>query len=212
MPVDIRKHIYRKIVLRILSFVALETLAVVFILFQRERIFEIAGGADLIISIAVLTILPFLITGVPFKLIDRTWRGTVVDVKVKTTIDFAGRFSASKNMGSMYHKNTIHLKVKRDDGKIVDVKALELGIQNGVTSLFFDGVVFGRLDDHLDNFKIGDVVYHFYGLKRPYILHNTKKKFTYCVICGYRNFTSDSECSGCGHSLIKSINSENAPT
>jgi len=73
-------------------------------------------------------------------------------------------------------------------------------------------VIFGRLDDHLDNFKIGDIVYHFYGLKRPCILHNSRNEFTYCVICGYRNFASDDTCSGCGHSLIKNIDSENAPT
>lgn len=212
LPGDIQKYIRKKFFLRVFKFVFLEMLAVSFIAFQHKHIFEIAGRMDLIISSIVLILLPFLITGIPFKLIDSTWCGIVVDIKVTTSMDFVGRFYATNSVRGMYYKNTIHLKVKKDNQKIVDVKALELGVQNSITTLFFDGVIFGRLDDHIDNFQIGDVVYHFYGLKRPYIIHKKQKKFTYCVICGYRNFSEENICSGCGHSLIKYSNNENAPT
>ena len=213
LPGDIRRYIRKKIFFRIFGFVVLEALAISFLVLQRERIIDIAGRADLLIATVVLLVVPFLIAGIPYKLIGNTWRGTVVDVKVKTTIDFPGRFLGAKGVGGgMYHKNTIHLKVEKDNGRIVDVKALELGVQNGVTKMAFDGVIFGRLDDHIDNFKKGDIVYHFYGLKRPLVIHKSQDKFMYCVVCGCRNFTKDDSCSCCGYSLLKNIDNKNAPT
>ena len=202
LPDDIRKYVFRKVYSVIFKFLILEIFAVLFLMFFHERIIEIAGKFDFIITCIVIVLLPFLITGFPFKLIDSSWHGTVVDIKVKTTIAFAGRLFAS-NMGNMYYKNTVHLKVKKDNGKIVDVIAFEIGVPRGSANMFTDKVIMGNLDDHIDNFQIGDSVYHVYGLKRPVIKHNSQNNFCYCVVCGYRNFADDFYCSGCKHSLIK---------
>ena len=136
LPEDIQKYIYKKIFFRILFFIVLETIAILFILFQHDRIFEIAGRADLIIAIIALLILPFFISGVPFKLIDSTWRGTVVDVKVKTTIDFAGRFSAGKNTGSMITRTPFTLRSGRITEKLQMLKPWSLVFKT-VSRLYF---------------------------------------------------------------------------
>ena len=60
----------------------------------------------------------------------------------------------------------------------------------------------GDVTMHLDEYGVGDRVYHFYGLKHNYIVKN-KSEIIECVICGSHNPKERSDCLNCGYSLIK---------
>ena len=100
-----------------------------------------------------------------------------------------------------YDKNVIYLKVKKDNGKETRITAREFGIRSHAG---FPVPNEGDITQHLNEYSVGDIVHHFYGLKHNYIVKKNSEMIE-CVVCGSQNQKDRNDCLSCGHSLIKNI-------
>lgn len=151
-----------------------------------DRLFH-SMGSEMRISFYVLfLLLPFLISGVPFRMIDKSYRGTVVKVKVETTVDNAS--AAKPTREHLYPKNTVFLLIRRDDGKTILKKVYE-GKANS--------------QEILETYKEGDAVFHLYGTKHIGVIPKASDAQVSCAVCANTNSIENETCRTCGHSLIK---------
>ena len=200
IPKDIRNYVRKKVIFNVLFFVCLEALAVVInvSLFEELRV-RLNVGIHILLIIA-LQIIPFFISKFPFSVIDKSWRGEVVAVNINTKTDafFAGGKSYS------YTNHQIMLDVKKENNKVVKIKAKEVGEPNPETTWLLGYTVpnQGHITAFINYYSVGDTVYHFYGIPHYYIAKKQSDKND-CVICGTQNSSERDTCLNCGYSLIK---------
>ena len=196
LPNDIVKYINRKVARCVIIFVILESIAIGISILSWEYL---ATNTNIVFHICILFflyIIPFFASGLPFKLIDKSWSGVVTEVFIK---EETGTYTSGGSRSFPYVKNVIYLQVQKDNGKEVRVAAREFGIRSHAG---FPVPNEGGVTMHLDEYCVGDRVYHFYGLKHNYIVKN-KSEIIECVICGSHNPKERSDCLNCGYSLIK---------
>lgn len=133
-----------------------------------------------------MLVVPFVISGIPFKLIDKSFRGKIDKVDIETTVDNSS--SAKPTREHLYVKNTIYLSIKREDGKVIRKKAYE-----------------GRakLQQHLETYREGDDVFHLYGTKHIVVLPKKVNTYVQCSVCGDCNVKENELCRNCMSPLIK---------
>lgn len=196
LPKDIVQYVNKKVIWRVIIFVLLE-IAWIAVSALTWQYFAAKTNVFFHISIVILLgIIPFWLSGVPFKLIDKSWMGTVTDVSVKAE---TGTYIAGGGKAFPYDKNVIYLKVRTDNGEEKCIPAREFGIRSHPG---FPVPNEGDITQHLNDYSVGDKVYHFYGLKYNYMV---KKNYDMieCVVCGCYNQQVRDHCINCGHSLIK---------
>ena len=198
LPKDIVKVVKKKIARCITVFAVLEIVAIVISVLFCEYITANTNVVFYIFVVIFLCVIPFLISGFPFKLIDKSWMGTVTDVVVKTE---TGTYTAAGVKAFPYDKNVIYLKVKKDNGKEELILAREFGIRSHPG---FSVPNEGDIVKHLNDYSVGDQVYHFYGLKHNCIVKKNSELIE-CVVCGSQNQKERNNCLNCGHSLIKTF-------
>ena len=137
-----------------------------------------------ILYVAVMLV-PFAVTGVPYKMLDRTYRGTVQKVEVTTTVDNA--YHGRPTRESLYYKNTVYLHVTQEDGVVIRQKVSEKD---------------ARAAQNLEAYKAGDKVFHLYGSTQTIVLPEEKDELVQCAICGEANYKNESHCKLCDHTLI----------
>ena len=212
LPKDIQKHIKKKIlfkwVCRILAFLILATIDA--LLFWSSR--TLIGDMHIILKIffyVAFIILPFWLSGVPHKLIDKSWKGKILDVSVATATEASNEFGYRPRL---YRKNKIVLKIEREDGKILVKKTAGYPVADETRGMgyFSKSKTSGDINKKADNYNIGDDVYHFYGLENLVVLSNSSDSID-CIVCSATNPKTRDDCFLCGHSLIKSgtLNSHN---
>ena len=189
LPEDIRKIVTRSVAKRVIPCIILEFILLWYVILFGEMSFKMVGIEVRILIYIALILLPFIITGVPLKLIDRSWKGEIVAINVDMGLD------RSVNGKGVREVSYLVLKIKRDDGKIVDhtVSVFSLGYtmqSSRAKSEFAE-----------DDYAVGDKVYHYYGIKRLLIIHKDNSRE--CVICGSNNPEKNDRCFYCGHSIIK---------
>ena len=198
LPNDIVKCVYKKIARCVITFMILESVAIITGVLSWQAL-DAKMGAFLHICILILLIIvPFFASGFPFKLIDRSWTGIVEDICIK---EKTGTYTVGAGEVFPYSKNVIYLKVRKDNGKEKYIAAKEFGIRHHKG---FAVPNEGDVTKHLDDYSEGDKVYHFYGLKHYYIVRK-KSEMMECVVCGASNKKEREDCLSCGHSLIKNI-------
>ena len=196
LPVDIENHVRAKVTKRIASCFALLLLFSLILYFGGERLFGYSRESK-IICYTIVILLPFFITGVPIKLIDRSWSGKVVSVKIKTAVAY---HTESGSRGVPYTKNTIILLVDTDHGtKRITVNEFGSKLHNGASVPSE-----GKIEHHTDDYSVGDSVFHFYGLDHPFVIRQNSDTVD-CVVCGTQNKGENKTCYDCGHTLIKVI-------
>lgn len=136
----------------------------------------------------LIMIIPFAITGVPYKLIDTTYYGKIKKVDIDTTTDNDCSFKPTRE--HLYLKNTIYLTIEKPNGKLIYKKA-------------YSGKA--RLQQHLNTYQVGDLVFHLYGTKQVVVLPDKIATTVQCPICGSSNAIESDNCRNCKHSLVKSI-------
>lgn len=184
IPKDWKKFARTSFLKRIIPcFVLLVVLAVALIIWGNS-VFQTSNKAFQITCYVVVLLLPFVFTGVPFRLIDKTYCGQIERVDIKTTVDSASSVKPSREC--LYEKNTIYLTVKTSNGKLVYQKTYE-----GVSGL----------QQHLATYQVGDVVFHLYGTKRTVVIPKEDDMQVQCVVCGTLNDKKDKTCGCCGHTL-----------
>lgn len=200
LPKDIVKYVKKKIIGYVALFVLLECAAIVINVLTWEYF---AARTPLPFHIGVIVwicIVPFIILKFPFKLIDRSWRGEIVEISVEEERD-AYYPGGVKDKVFPYVKHVIYLKVKLGNGKHKRIAVQEFGRRQHI------GVEVpneGDVRNHLDDYLVGDSVYHFYGLKYNYVVKKNSEQLV-CVVCGSKNKKDSDECFKCGHSIIKNI-------
>ena len=198
LPNDIVRYVNRKIARCVIIFVLLESIAIGINILSWEYL---ATNTNIVFHICILLflcIIPFFASGLPVKLIDKSWSGVVTEVFIK---EKTGTYTTGGGKIFPYDKNVIYLKVQKDNGKKVCVVAHEFGIRSHAG---FSVPNEGDATQHLNEYSVGDKVYHFYGLKHNYIVKKNSEMIE-CVICGSHNQKERNDCLNCGHSLIKNI-------
>ena len=133
----------------------------------------------------VVMLVPFAVTGVPYKMLDRTYRGTVQKVEITTTVDNA--YHSKPTRESLYYKNTVFLHIMQENGVVIRQKASEKN---------------AKAAENLEAYKVGDKVFHLYGSPQTIVLPEEKDQLVQCVICGEANYKNECHCKLCGHTLI----------
>ena len=111
----------------------------------------------------------FIVLKFPFKLIDRSWRGEIVEISVEEERD-AYYPGGVKDKVFPYVKHVIYLKVKLENGKHKRIAVQEFGRRQHIGCEVPNE---GDVRNHLDDYFVGDSVYHFYGLKYNYVVKNS---------------------------------------
>ena len=200
LPEDIERYLQKKTINRIAKCVAFE-LAIMFLLaFMGERLFSALGTVCQIIAYIALMVIPFIVTGVPLKLIDRSWQGEVTNVEVKTTAAFTKDVKAKQ-----YTENSVWLTIKKSNGDIICEKAASFPLRE---KQYSHTQAFGEIKDikpehFLGKYNVGVKVFHFCGFEHLLIVDENNKSTTSCIVCGQDNDQSRKKCWWCGYSLIK---------
>ena len=191
LPKDLQIYCRNRILKRVIPCIFLISAFATILALWGNIIFNTDNKEFQISCYLVVILVPFAITGVPHKLIDTTYYGTVKKVDIVTTTD--NDSSAKPTREHLYLKNTIYLSVERPDGKIIYKKA-------------YSGKA--RLQQNINAYKEGDIVFHLYGTNTVVVLPNTNDSSVHCPVCGCSNKVENDHCRNCGHSLIKIIDED----
>lgn len=189
LPEDIQRKVVNSIIKKVFPCIVLEIIIVLYIVFWGEKSFKMVDLGVRVLIYVVLIIVPFVVTGVPLKLIDRSWKGEIVAINVNMGL------VRSVNGRGVRDGSYLILKIKRDDGKIIEHTLNVFTYANAMKSNR------ARSEFAEDDYAVGDKVYHYYGIKRLLIIHKDKSRE--CVICGANNPEHNDRCFNCGHSIIK---------
>ncbi|MBO5968617.1 MAG: hypothetical protein J6S14_08990 [Clostridia bacterium] len=188
LPKDLQTYCKKKILKHAIPCAILTFAFATILILWGNIIFNTDNKAFQVSCYIVFMIIPFAITGVPHKLIDSTYYGTVKKIDIVTTAD--NDSSVKPTREHLYLKNTIYLSIEKTDGKIIYKKAY-----SGKT----------KLQQNLNTYHEGDLVFHLYGTNAVVVLPNSTSTTVHCAVCGSSNNADDDSCRNCGHSLIKNI-------
>ncbi len=201
VPDDVKRYLQKKITARIAKCVVFELAVMLLLVFMGERLFSGLGAIGQILAYIVLMAVPFFATGVPFKLIDRSWQGEVIDVGIKTTTAFT-----KDTRPKQYTENSVWLTIKKSDGEIIYEKFATFSLKgNRYNPIFASSAAVNSVkpEHFLGKYNIGARVFHFYGFEHCLIVDEKNDDITTCIVCGQENDRNNKKCWVCGHSLIK---------
>lgn len=142
-----------------------------------------------------------------FLVIDRNWKGKILDVKVETKTGSYSHYGKTR----LCEKNTILLVVEKENGKQIGVTAETFvskseggeNVRIGKEYQYAEHVLCGKPEEFLRKYHIGDTVYHFRGIDRNLYIPVSPQSLTTCIVCGTENDVTKDACYHCGHSLVK---------
>ena len=188
LPKDLQSYCTKRILRRVIPCIILISIFATILALWGNFIFNTDNKVFKISCYVVVMLIPFIITGVPHKLIDSTYYGTVRKVDIVTTADSSS--SIKPTWEHLYHKNTIYLSIERPDGKLIHKKA-------------YTGKA--RLQQNINTYNEGDSVFHLYGTDTVVILPEANDTIVHCAVCGSANDVKNNKCRDCDHTLIKRI-------
>lgn len=187
LPRDLRGHVCKTVIKKTAPCVLLLIVFGLVLYFFGERIFEIFSPIARIGAYIITMLLPFVITGFPFCLFDRTVVGKVKGVRVKNEYTMEKKEQFSFSYTSRRLIQAAYLSVEDPSG---DTKEIKIMLNN---------------NDLAEAFKPGDKVFHLYGAKHTVMLPELSGDHVECPVCGDDNRAELTHCHSCGHTLIKSI-------
>ncbi len=191
LPADLRRFARRQVLKRMIPCLALLIIFGTVLLLWGRRIFNTGENAFRYSGYIVIMLIPFALTGVPFKLSDRTYFGIVKDVELVSTVD--NESSIWPTIEGAYRKNTVYLLVMLANGKHIRKKAFE-GRANIIRPIEY--------------YKRGDMVFHLYGSQHTVVLPKCTDDRVMCPVCGTPNLIEDDVCVSCRHTVIKEAKHE----
>ena len=186
LPKDLKAFAMKTALKRLIPCILMLTVFAVALIFWGDVIISIDKEPVRIILYVIIMLVPFAVTGVPHKMLDRTYSGTVQKVEITTTVD--SPYQERPTRESLYYKNTVFLHVKQENGVVIRQKASEKN---------------AKAAQNLEAYKVGDKVFHLYGSTQTIVLPKEKDQLVQCAICGEANYKTESHCKLCGHTLIK---------
>ena len=198
LPESLKKLRAKNFIKRFLLCILLLAVITALAYYYRETIFSyelIPPFAIACIGIAVYSV-PFGVSGIPLTLFDSNWEGviTAIDIKTNTDTYFVGGKPGS------YQRNNIVLTIQKQNGKTVKHTAKSLGVKE---PKWIDPYIVGKIENHVDEFSVGDKVYHFYGFKYNFYVHEPGEEHRHCIVCGTTNNFHSRTCWNCGSELVK---------
>ena len=191
LPDNFKNFIRRQILKRAISCAILFFGLVLILAFFGKNLFPTDIAIARYSFYLIVLLIPFAVTGVPFKLIDRSYCGTVEKVTIKTTTDNSE--TQKLNIVYLYVKNTVYLSIRQSNGKRMHKKV-------------YEGKA--KYQQHLDTYQVGDLVFHLYGSQHTIVIPDKKSKQIQCPICGNWNEQEADFCKNCDAFLIKKENIE----
>ena len=188
LPKDLKSFCRKRFLVRVISCVILIALFAGILFLWGKRIINTENTIFRISCYVLIMVVPFVITGVPHKLIDRTYFGTVRKVDIITTAD--NDIAGKPTVENLYLKNSIYLDIVLTNGKSIYKKA-------------YSGRA--RHQQNLNAFHKDDFVFHLYGTKNVVVIPHTNDTTVMCAVCGTSNTINNETCRSCGHTLIKYI-------
>ena len=188
LPKDLQAYCRKRILKRVIPCIILiSILSIILALFGRI-IFNTDNTAFRVSCYIVVMLIPFIITGVPHKLIDSTYYGTVRKVDIVTAADNDSPVKPTRE--HLYLKNTVYLTIEQPNGKLIYKKAYSIN---------------ARLQQSINTYNAGDAVFHLYGTETVVVLPDANDGYVHCSVCGSSNSIENDKCRNCNHSLIKKI-------
>ena len=185
LPKDLTLFSIKTALKRVVPCVLMLIAFAVALIFWGDVILPIKKEPVKTILYVMVMLVPFAVTGVPYKMLDRTYSGTVQKVEITTTVDNA--YHSKPTRESLYYKNTVYLHVMQEDGVVIRQKVSEKD---------------ARAAQNLEAYKVGDKVFHLYGSPQTIVLPEEKDSLVQCAICGEANYKNECHCKLCGHTLI----------
>jgi len=187
LPLDIRLYSLWRALRRILLWLALTVGLALLIRYQGKEIVSL-GTRELRASIFfAIMLLPFPLTGFPWKLIDRSYWGTI-----KVVEEEAGR--------------------ARLKGEVISPKAKKMTKERMILADSRGQEVHRKVDwqnssprGYEKEFRPGDRIIHLYGSPHTVVLPKEGDTRVYCAVCSVTNDVSRSRCRRCRHTLIKEL-------
>jgi hypothetical protein len=197
LPKDLKIYAIKKICIRALICLALLVSFVLIVINYGEELFssyELLYNNKEFFCIIVCMLICY-ICGVPMKLLDRTFFGTVEKVTVISGYN-------SKAMGQ--RQSILNSRTASFRGfKAINTVVLTIRMANGKTinrQVYSEYI--GNQTNYDDIFKNGDEVFHLFGSKHYVKLPEDKEQKVICPVCGSQNSQQNSFCESCKHSLI----------
>ena len=185
LPKDLTLFSIKTALKRVVPCVLMLIAFAVALIFWGDVILPIQKEPVKTILYVIVMLVPFAVTGVPYKILDRTYSGTVQKVEITTTVDNA--YHSKPTRESLYYKNTVYLHVMQENGVVIRQKVSEKD---------------ARAAQNLEAYKVGDKVFHLYGSTQTIVLPEEKDELVQCAICGEANYKNESHCKLCNHTLI----------
>lgn len=197
LPKDLRMYVIKKICVRLLACLVLLSSFILIAVNYGEMLFsryELLYNNKEFFCIAVCLLICY-ICGVPLKLLDFTFWGTVE--KVTVISGYTG-----KAMGT--RQSVLNSRTASGRGfKAINTVVLTIRTENGKTlsrQVYSEDI--GNQTNYDDIFKNGDKVFHLFGSKHYVKLPKDKEQKVVCPVCGSQNLQVNAFCENCKHSLI----------
>lgn len=188
LPKDLVLYKRKRILMHVIPCAALVCAFLAILLLFGKTIFNTEIKEFRISCYIIVMLIPFAVTGVPRKLIDSTYYGTIKKVDIITSTDSSSRTKVTREC--LYMKNTVYLLIETSSGKTVYKKACSGKVQTG---------------ESINKYREGDLVFHLYGTSTVIVLPDASDTAVQCAVCGDTNKTDECVCHSCGHSLVKNI-------
>ena len=186
LPKDLRSYRLKMILKRLIPCIILISVFSVILILWGNSIFDTENKSFQISCYIIVMIIPFAVTGVPHKLIDSTYYGTIKKVDIVTSTDNDSPLKPTRE--HLYLKNTIYLKIEKPNGKLIKRK-----VYSGKADL----------QQNINTYNEGDTVFHLYGTDTVVVFPRSNDANLHCPVCGSSNNIENNTCHTCKHSLIK---------
>ena len=182
VPYDIKEYVSKKNTKVITKWLALTLFIGVLLVLFGDRCFYRFGNPVKYTIYGLLLVLPFVTMKI-HKLFDRTWCGTIVDIRAKYSTDSTRSFRP--HLETLYLKETVTFYIETDDGKFIKMKAFENRATPNSMSQYY---------------RVGDKVLHVGGTGFLQIKDDDSERVI-CVVCGTADKKDNKKCNSCGHTL-----------
>jgi hypothetical protein len=206
LPADIRRYVRGKVLRCVLPFAFLELAFALALIFFGHKLFSTDVIGFRILCYFLVLMAPFPVTRFPFAILDRSWYGEIVDVEVKSRYSAHG--SARLTLRS---EQVILLKIRTPEGEILRKEATVCDQRTSRPGLDDVGLIKSKAESHTSEYRIGDTVYHFYGLSELFVIGQRRSVNVNCVVCGSENPRTSTHCHHCGHTLLHTILNNDTP-
>ncbi len=180
-PPSVKKKVRIQILKRFLMLLVYSTVAYVI----ADYVLKITpsdaeqGSLNTILSLVLIMAVPFILSGIPLKLIDKSWYGEILDFDTVTAkpeeIDTHSKMEITQTA-----------LIRTPSGKLYK------------HTIYDEGVLFH--DNSGEVYHVGDTVAHVYGTEYlvPIRTELDKVKPNVCAFCGHKSVDKNKICRHCG--------------